>query len=387
MSNREPEFLDPGFEPGEFDRMERELRTTLAQETRRVHPSDRLDAILHEANQAGPLTATGGHGTRRWLVPVAAAAAVAAIIGGIWWTGQDDQPTVSPPAGTSTAVTPAPTTATPSTSPSATATDQPTSATSTAGATRSTLLPVYYVGPIGDAKPTYKLFREFLTKDLPETSPAPEVAKAALAEALQAQRFSNTDGYLQPWAGQSVLGVTYVPGTSITIDLANAGNPAAAATAEVRRLAVQELVWTAQAAIQDGNLPVRITVQGAPARLFGTISTDQPFTRPPGGESWRDLAPIWVVSPNRDEVLPRSKPVVVKGQATVFEATLAWQLTRGGAEVKSGSAMASVGAPERGDYSIDLGRLPAGDYTISVTEPSAKDGSVAAQATRSFTVK
>ena len=102
---------------------------------------------------------------------------------------------------------------------------------------------------------------------------------------------------------------------------------------------------------------------------------------------WRDLAPIWVVSPTRDEVPPRSKPVVVKGQATVFEATLAWQLTRGGASVRSGSAMASVGAPERGDYSIDLGRLPAGEYTISVTEPSAKDGSVAAQATRSFTVK
>jgi hypothetical protein len=79
--------------------------------------------------------------------------------------------------------------------------------------------------------------------------------------------------------------------------------------------------------------------------------------------------------------------VTVKGLAIVFEATVSWELQRGGAKVKDGFTTATVGAPSQGEYTIDLGRLPAGSYTIRVFEASAKDGSVAAEATRSFTVE
>ena len=82
MSDR-TDFLHPDFEPGEFDRVERQLRHALTTEAERIRPGDRLDTILHTAHEA-ETAGSGTGGPRRWLVPVAAAAAVAAIAGGMW---------------------------------------------------------------------------------------------------------------------------------------------------------------------------------------------------------------------------------------------------------------------------------------------------------------
>jgi hypothetical protein len=380
MSDR-TDFLHPDFEPGEFDRVERQLRQALATDAARVRPHDRLDAILGAAHDAGP--AAGGSSTagRRWLLPVAAAAAVAVIAGGIWVANRPDHPPQPlPPVNTSRGTAP--------TTPSQSATTPPSgTSTSTRGTgappATQTSLPVYFVGPIGDSKPTYKLFREFVRTSVGATPS--DRAKAALVLAINAQPYSNTDGYLQPWSGQTIGAVRVTP-QLITVDLANAGNPDAAVTQEVRRLAVQELVWTATAAVQK-SVPVRFTVNGSPAALFGTIASTGSFTRPAAAESWRDLAPIWVDSPTRDQVLPAGKAVTVTGQATVFEASLAWDLRRGATTVKQGHTTASIGAPDRGQYSIELGVLPSGTYTIHVWEPSAKDGSVQAERSTSFTVR
>jgi hypothetical protein len=369
MSDRN-DFLHPDYEPGEFDRVERQLRTALASEAQQMRPSNRLDAILHEAHAAGSLTERGGSGARRWLLPLASAAAVAAIIGGVWWSGQDDGREPTQPATTGPSVVPS----TPATDSPGTATGSPTSSsTSVVPQTQAVSLPVYFVGPVGDDKPTYKLFRDFIRDDLPK-DPTPEArAKAALVLAINAQPYTNTDGYIQPWSGQTIGDVTVTP-QLITIDLANAGNPLAAEDTEVRRLAVQELVWTAQAAVQQGNIPVKITVNGKAAPLFGSVSTDQTFTRPPADRLYEDLAPIWVTSPTRDQVLPAGKPVTVKGLAIVFEANVSWQLRRGGDQIADGHTTASIGAPMQGEYSIALGTLSRGDYSIRVYEMSMEGG-------------
>jgi immunoglobulin-like protein involved in spore germination len=375
MSDRS-DFLHPDYEPGEFDQVERQLRQSLGREAERVRPSHRLDTILHEAHELGPEGGAGGAGGRRWLMPLAAAAAVAAIIGGVWWSGQDDRPTVTPPQ-----------TNAPSQSPSVPTTDSPTGSATTDGpvATTPVSLPVYFVGPVGGDSDKYKLFREFVRQDLPTGATAAERAKAALALAVNAQPYSNTDGYLQPWSGQTIGDVTVADGV-VTVQLANAGTPGAVVGDENTRLAVQELVWTAQAAIQQ-TLPVRFEVADGSTKLFGSISTDQDFTRPPSDRVYEDLAPIWVTAPSRDQVLPAAKPVVVRGLAIVFEATVNWQLDRGTTEVKTGHAMASIGAPQQGEYSFSLGTLAAGDYTIRVRELSAKDGSVSAEKAVTFTVR
>ena len=375
----QPEFLDPHFEPGEFDRIERELRQVLTREAARMTPTDRLDDILHEARAAGPAR---DRSPRRWLVPVAAAATVAVIGGGVWAVTQDDgrqDPTPPMTSSTPTTSPDVPTSAV--TGPSATATDQPTSV-----GTTTVSLPVYFVGPIGDDKPTYKLFREFVPKSLPTGASPQERAKAALVTAINAQPWSNTAGYLQPWSGQTIGDVTVTSGL-ITVDLADAGNPQAAVTAEIRRLAVQELVWTAQAAAQQ-SVPVRFLVQGKATPLFGSIATDETFTRPPSDRLYEDAAPIWITSPSRDQVVPAAKAVTVTGQAIVFEATVSWQLKRGSSQVKNGFTTASIGAPMQGTYTFDLGVLTPGDYTIRVFEMSmAGDDKVAAETSTTFTVR
>jgi len=383
MSDR-TEFLHPDFEPGEFDLVERQLRQSLVQEARKVRPGDRLDAILHEAHEAGPVTATGGSGPRRWLTPVAAAALVAAIAGGAWWATQESGGTPSPPAGSPSASAPAQSSTGPSTSAPSTPTSPTQSASQGPGATVQAALPAYFVGPVGDAKPTYKLFREFVRASLPADATDVDRVVKAVALAMNAQPYSNTDGYLQPWSGTTVTAATV---TSDTIEVELSGPGAEGFTPEVQRLAVQSLVWTAQAAVGRGALPVELRIAGGASELFGTISTAQSFTRPPADESWRDLAPVWVTSPTRDQVLPARTPVTVKGEATVFEATVQWQLDRGATKVTGGTAMATVGAPSRGTYSVELGRLTAGTYTVRVWEASAKDGSVAAQDSVTFTVR
>jgi hypothetical protein len=385
MSDR-TDFLHPDYEPGEFDRVERELRRALSEEGRRITPTDRLSGILHEAHEAGPIGSSGGSGVRRWLMPLAAAATVAAIAGGVWFSNQDDGSTPAAPADTPTAAQPSPSlSSSPTSEPSPTPTASATSATSANGSvtTVSASLPVYFVGPVGDTKPTYKLFREFIRSAVPKDPTPDQLAKAALDLAMNAQPYSNTDGYLQPWSGQRIDAVTVTP-EAITIRLANRG--ADGFTPEVQRLAVQELVWTAQAAVQK-TAPVRFELADGSAKLFGSISTDQTFNRPGKDELWKDVAPIWITSPTREEVLPASKRVVVQGQAIVFEANVGWQLSRGRSQVRAGHAMASIGAPSQGSYSIDLGALSPGSYTIKVFEASAQDGSIAAARSVSFTVK
>jgi hypothetical protein len=378
MSDR-TDFLHPDYEPGEFDQVERQLRQTLGREADQVRPSQRLDTILHEAHELGPEGGANGSGGRRWLMPLAAAAAVAAIIGGVWWSGQDDRPTVTPPQTNAPTQSPSPSVPTSAGSPTGSAT------TGGPVATTPVSLPVYFVGPVGGDSDKHKLFREFVRQDLPSGATAAERAKAALALAVNAQPYSNTDGYLQPWSGQTIDEVTVADGV-VTVRLANGGAPEAVVGDENKRLAVQELVWTAQAAIQQ-TLPVRFEVADGSTKLFGSISTDQDFTRPPSDRLYEDLAPIWVTAPSRDQVLPAAKPVVVKGLAIVFEATVNWQLDRGTTQVATGHAMASIGAPQQGEYTFSLGTLAAGDYTIRVRELSAKDGSVSAEKAVTFTVR
>ena len=398
MSDR-TEFLHPDFEPGEFDRIERELRRSLSQEAGRVRPADRLDTILHEARTAGPVTATGGTGTRRWLVPAAAAAVVAAIAGGVWVSNQDPTVVPGPPAGSPSVTVPAPT-GTATGSATGGATDQPTTAPTTgsspsgssssptssavSGATTTVALPAYFVGPIGDSVPTYKLFREFVRTPVPSGAGDSDKVMASVALAMNAQPYSNTDGYLQPWSGTTVTSATVTSGT-IAVRLSGPG--AEGFTPEVQRLAVQQLVWTAQAAVGRGNIPVRFEVESGQTTLFGSISTDQSFTRPSSAESWKDLAPVWITSPTRDQVLPSGSAVTVKGEATVFEATVSWELTRGTTVVSKGNAMATIGAPGRGQYGFDVGKLSPGTYTVRAYEASAKDGAVAAEDSVTFTVR
>lgn len=152
-----------------------------------------------------------------------------------------------------------------------------------------------------------------------------------------------------------------------TVDLsadartANVGSPGAA-------LMIQQLVHTVTAAAGE-NLPVLLLIEGEPAaELWGAVSWDEPVRRAPALEV-RLL--VQLNSPGEGDRV--SSPVVVTGEAAVFEATLPWKvLDTAGLVVKEGTAMTEEGmtfSPFRFEVALD-----PGSYVVQITEDDPSDG-------------
>jgi hypothetical protein len=244
-------------------------------------------------------------------------------------------------------------------------------------------LPVYFVGADTPTSTLFGLYREFVPTAVPVKATPSQSAKAAVAVAMASRPFTSTEPYLHPWAGTSVRNVTVTP-SRISITLSGPG--ATGLTAAQGKLAVQQLVWTAQAAVGRGNIPVKFDASGA-TKMFGTYSTAQTYNRPAAAEQYQVLAPIWITSPVHNQVLRTGASVVAAGQSCAFEGTTAWQLRKGGTVVKSGSTLASSGCPTRGTWQVRLGTLGSGRYTFRMYEVSMKDGAVIADTSSPFTVK
>ena len=342
--------------------IERQLRESLRRHAERITPRERRTEILAMVHEQTETTEP----RRRWLIPVAAAASVA-LIGAIAWGVANTGTQQVTPAGTSTSSTTA-------------------AATSNAtGVTTQVALPAYFVGANSGTGDTFGLYREFVRTAVPASATPAQKAKAAVAVAMNAQPFTNFEPYVQPWSGTKVQDLKLTPNL-ITITLSGPG--ASGFTPEQTKLAVQELVWTAQAAIGQGTIPVKFVVADGSAKLFGTYATNKTYNRPTKEQQYEDLAPIWILSPERGKVFAAGAPVVANGESCAFEATTQWQLKKGGAVVKSGSTMASSGCPIRGTWQVNLGVLAPGNYTFRMFEVSMKDGqSLVAETSKPFTVK
>ena len=290
-------------------------------------------------------------------------------------------PTFSAPSAFPVPSSPSPSLPVASGTPTATGTP---SAAQVAGAVAT--LPVYLVGAVGNEGSglRYGLFRQFISATVPGDATAAQKAQVALSAALESRTGGGASPYLRPWAGTTVEHVT-LSDQLVTIGLSGGG--AAGVPAEQSRLAVQQLVWTATAAVGSAGLPVRFEVADGSTALFGTYPTDSTYSRPAADATYQDLAPIWVEGPATGTTVPADRTVVASGTASVFEANVQWRLTRSGAEVTKGFTTASTGAPGRGTWTVDLGRLPAGTYTFTAFARSAEDGRVQASDESTFTVR
>jgi hypothetical protein len=368
------------------DDLERRLREALRREAERITPHDRRTEILamaHDDSQkVGP--------ARRWLIPVAAAASVA-LIGAVAWGvssgggSQQAAPAVTHRATSTSTAAPtrqSPTQPAPVPSPSISPATTPTG--SGAGAMTQMALPAYFVGAISAAGDRFGLYREFVRTAVPVGVTPAQKARAAVAVAMNAQPFTNYEPYLQPWSATSVSNVTVAPGL-ITITLSGPG--ANGFTAAQTKLAVQQLVWTAQAAVGQGTIPVKFVVSDGSQKLFGTYPVSQTYNRPPAALQYEVLAPIWITSPVRDQVFPTGTSVLATGQSCAFEGTTQWQLKKSGNIVRSGVTTASSGCPTRGTWQVKLGALPAGSYLFRMYEVSMKDGQVIAETSKPFSVR
>jgi hypothetical protein len=252
-------------------------------------------------------------------------------------------------------------------------------------------VPVYYVGPLvaggttggsGSSGSDLRLFREFVRTDVTTPDGPESRALAGLAVAMGAAPGSSS--YVSAWSGVRPLSVNLDASGRIVVTLSGglpSGSPVAAG------LAVQQLVWTAQAGVGQGTKPVVLTVRGGGDVAPG-VPSGTPQQRPADDLGvYEVLSPIWVDEPARGATLPAGRGLTVKGIASTFEANVEWQVLRGTTVVARGSTTARAAAPQRGPYSFRTPALTAGSYVVRVLESSAKDGSVAAEQRIPVTVR
>ncbi len=391
----------------DFATLEDRLRAALHHDATSITPSDRL-AELRSATASGsaPASPAAGWRLRDWALPATSgvAAATLALVAWIAWPSGPRPQIPARPATTTSATLPsttgttpptsspmspsANTTATASASSSASSTSTFASSTSTSNApstsTGPATVPAYFVGAVGAAGDvTWKLYREFFITDTPASADPSDIVAAALRRSLDAQALSNYADYLQPWSGTTLVSVNATP-ELLTIALSNGG--ADGFEGEQQRLAVQQLVWTAQAAYGQGRVPVTFLLADGATHLFGRFPADAQYDRPDPGQEGLDVAPVWITAPSRDQQLPIGGNVTVTGLAIAPQARLAWELRRGTVVITSGTTAVSAAAPSQAAYAIELGELPAGDYQVTVWTPNPDDGSRSGANSTTFTV-
>lgn len=389
--------------------VEARLRASLREEADSIHPSDRLGAILSDAHEGVDLTGDDAPGRRRWLMPAAAAAAVAVVAGALWVSGRPSDAPVMPavPATRSTSVSQESSTASPTTSTTPKPSTKPTRSTNSPTPTTvptvtgsvpqppppvtatsrpapevvRKFVPVYYVGARVPGGTSLALFREFVSAPVTKPVTAERKTLAALRQALAAAPAGS--GYVRLWNGVKVQAVD-VTSSHITVTLSSGATGLDARRAS---LAVQQLVWTAQAAVGRGLIPVSFELADGSTEVAPGFSASRSYSQPTGQASFDEIAMVWINDPPRGSVVKAGSAVKVSGVATVFEGAVQWQLLRSGTVVGPDVASASVGAPGRGTYSFSTPALRAGDYVLRVYSTSAKDGSIANEARTTFTAR
>ncbi|PZF80399.1 Gmad2 immunoglobulin-like domain-containing protein [Jiangella anatolica] len=299
----------------------------------------------------------------------ATALAAAVIVGGVILLDDGDggapvaSETSTSPSETPSDESPSTPVAPPSTPPS----DTPTAPSAPIG------LPVYYVSDSG-AGP--RLVREFVTVD---------VSVATIQTAVHTM--------LSGPPADPDYGTLWQPGVSVdsaritddVIEVDLSGTPAIDDPSEAE-IAIQQLVYTATAAAaatgQDGSLPVRVTIDGAPATDVFGVDLSEPVERADPLEV-RQLVVLF--EPTEDATV--TSPVTVRGEAAAFEATVLWELRRDGEPVDSGHTETTeccTFAP----FELELDLEP-GSYEIVMSEsdPSGGEGRPPTSDSRTFTVE
>lgn len=170
--------------------------------------------------------------------------------------------------------------------------------------------------------------------------------------------------YTSLWPRGTTVRGARISGTTAYVDLsAQARRGSGGAQAE--EMSLQQLVHTVAAAAPAVRA-VQLLVGGRVVPdLWGHVDTRRPIGL---GEPSLVLGPVWVLTTGS---LPRGG--TFGGEATVFEATVSWELRQGGRVVQKGFTNASTGAPGRGTWSARAD-VPPGSYVLRAFESSAENG-------------
>jgi hypothetical protein len=330
-----------------------DLRRALRDAVSGVEPHGTLDDIRSRTDKVVPM--------KRWFLPTLAVAAVmAAVVGGAFWLVGDNDKTSSP-TGTPTHGT-SPTTGE---TPSSGGPDLVTRA-----------VPVYYAGSTAHGD---KLFREFQKKDLCQDTDC--LLKASAVAAVNGQ--PQDPDYRTLWPDGATVGNVSQDGDTIVIDLASGVHDRPAAlSAEDAGLAVQQLVYSAQAAVGRGRLPVQLLIDGQHTDTVLGVPAAEPLAASNPDDV---LAPVQIDNPANGATV--SPTFTVSGRAATFEANVVWEVTQGGTVVKHGFTTAQE-CCTLSPFSFTVEGLSPGDYTLVAHDSDESgQGRPVNQDTKEFTVQ
>lgn len=230
---------------------------------------------------------------------------------------------------------------------------------------------VYFVS---DTPHGFRLFSEERTFSVVD-----DIELQVISDLVSGKTLPLDPDYVNLWGGTNRVNSVSIAGSIATVDL---GELSLNVGAEGEQRAIDQIVWTLTALVPDVK-SVAFTVNGKTIESFaGHVDTTATFER---AIDYEVLNPIQINSINQGAEL--TSPVTISGQACTFEANVVWKLSQNGVALKDGFTTATSGCPDRGDWSISLGNLDPGTYTIQALEYSAEDGSLFAIDDKQFTIK
>lgn len=309
---------------------DRELKELLTDAVARVEPGYALDRIRE---RTGPTK-------RRW--PYAAGGAlvlaVAASVAAFAVVGPGPVPRATDPGS--------------STSPS-----------DTSSATTTQAVAVYYLGDTPDGLRLYREFRRV---------PAGDPLNAALSLVFGGK--PNDRDYFTGWFPDNFFGAEVVDGV-IRVEI---GDPELMIEhdppTEQNAMAIQQVIYTAQAAVQQ-RLPVRFYFDGNPTSTVFGQPTPEPLVNAPVLDT---LALVSLTSPSEGLLVDNDEPFVVDGVGNSFEGNIVTRIQRweGTAVVAQEPAIAGMGEDRLFPFEVtfDLTDVPPGDYAVisQTDDPSAE---------------
>lgn len=281
---------------------------------------------------------------RRW--PYAAGGAVLAIAASFIAfavLGPDNAPTATDPGS--------------STSPSPTATPP---------AAPTTPIFVYYVGDTPDGP---RLYPEFRPLEL-----GADPLKVGIVDVLSTPPLD--PDYRSVWrqTGTDLSSLEVVDGV-IRIGLGEGATQTHGLSEAERRAAIEQLIYTAQAAVQQ-RLPVQFLVNGNPSAEILGLPASEPLTNGPVLDT---LALVSLTTPTEGMRVDNDEPLVVQGAANSFEGNVVTRVQRweGTYVVDQKPAIAGWGEDRLFPFEVtfDLTDVPPGDYVvISQTDDPSGQG-------------
>jgi hypothetical protein len=219
---------------------------------------------------------------------------------------------------------------------------------------------VYYVGDTERAGP--RLYREFQRG---EGEPLAAGVSALTGTPLD-------DDYRTLWAGGQITDASYDGDViDVTVDPAVRQRPGGMTAAEARA-AVEQVIYTMQAAVQE-RAPVQFRTADNPIdQVFG-VPTSEPLANGPMLEV---LSHINLTAPEQGSVVDDGT-LEVSGVGNSFEANIRWEIRRGDEVVVDGFATMDGWMEPRlfpFETSADVSDLAPGDYTFWVTTDDPTGG-------------